>query len=330
MTIVLYKCSVCKRDIELLQNRFGLETIQRCIITHGCRGKLYQQRILQDFIRGDLPDDVTGLDNYQQRRILHNHRQAIESIEWIVTHNLGTFPAISVFVNRPTQDDNKNQIEITPTDIIIVDSNIIKLVFNRPESGIAQLVGRASDPKLLQPVIREALQELDTLQATTLGELTIATRTSAPDPEPTQITVELTYTTTDGIDVPITYAADNQPSIKSPWNSINAVIVNGKVFTVRSFNIVVAAQTTGVITNGSVVRISNVDTGTGVRNINANEMIILLADAPFTAVDRNTSQFIDVNEISGDTNPFAFFFDKGELVADETVIGNGHPPIRSI
>jgi hypothetical protein len=330
MAIVLYKCDVCKRDIEIIQNVRGLETPQRCVITHGCRGKLYQEKVLVDFVRGSLPADVTGLDNYQQRKVLYNHTQSIENQEWVIQHNLGTAPSVSVFVSRPSEADPDGTLEILPTDTIIESPDVIRLVFDRPESGLAQLVARASDPNLLQPFVREAATSLELNQVTAFSEFTIATRTSAPLAEPAQITIQLVYVTTGGIEVPIVYAADDQPSAVSPWNDTDRLIVNGKVFTTRSFNIIVAQQLSGVITNGSTVRLGYVDDGSGERSVVANELIFLLADSPYDNVDRRTTTYIDGVSVQGDDNPFAFFFDGGELVADETILQGIHPPIRSI
>ena len=149
MSIVVYRCDVCTREIELQKNPNGVETIQRCKITHGCRGKLYQVDVLPDYIRGSLPDNVTGLENWVQRRVLSDHTQSIERSEWTVTHNLGAFPSYSVFVDRPLVDDLEHREEITPTDVEIVDSNTLILKFDRNWSGIAQFVARASDPQLL-------------------------------------------------------------------------------------------------------------------------------------------------------------------------------------
>jgi len=331
MPIVLYKCDVCKRDIELIQNKTGLETIQRCVITHGCRGKLYQEKVLQDFIRGSLPPDVSGLDNYQQRKVLYDHTQSIETNEWLIQHNLGTAPSVSVFVDRPTSEDEDNREEITPDDIVVIDTDNIRLVFSRPESGIAQLVARASDPTLLQPFVREAEVGLATSQVTANSEFTIATRTSAPLAEPTQIIIELTYTTTDGISIAIPYAADDQPSVVSPWSTFDRIVINGKVYTVRSFNMVVTQQVTGIITNGSTLRLTGVDPdGSGLRPVVADEFAFLLASSPYDTVDKITTQYIDGVDVAGTANPFAFFFDTAEFFADETIIRDLHPPIRSI
>jgi len=331
MAIVLYKCDVCKRDIELIQNPTGLETVQRCVITHGCRGKLYQEKVLQDFVRGSLPTDVPGLTNYQQRKVLFDYAQSIETNEWLIVHNLGAAPFVSVFVDRPISGDENNRIELTPEDIIIVNSDVIKLVFGRPESGIAQLVARSSDPALLQPFVREADAALATTQVTANSEFSIATRTSAPLAEPTEIVVEITYTTTDGVTLAIAYSADDQPSVVSPWSTYDRVIINGKVYTVRSFNMVVAQQVSGIITNGSTLRLSGVDTdGAGMRPVEADEVAFLLATAPYDAVDKVTTKYIDGVDVAGTENPFSFFFDTAEFVADETIIRNIHPPIRPI
>ena len=114
MAVVVYKCDVCKREIQLQRKIRSLESIGRCTITNGCRGSLYQIDLLEDFVRGALPDPVSGLDDWQQRKVLHNHEQAIERDEWIIEHNMGSFPIVSVFVDRPIEGDLENREEITP------------------------------------------------------------------------------------------------------------------------------------------------------------------------------------------------------------------------
>ena len=131
MAVVVYKCNVCKREIELQRNKKGLESTNHCIITHGCRGELYQIDLFEDFIRGKFPDDVAGLDNWQQRKVLYNHSQTIERSTWNITHNMGTYPSVQVFVDRPIEGDEDNIEEIFPEDIIIVSKNTIQLVFDR-------------------------------------------------------------------------------------------------------------------------------------------------------------------------------------------------------
>ena len=82
MAIVVYKCDVCDREIEILQNPEGLETVGRCVITDGCRGNLYQIDTKQDFIRGKFPETVAGLTDWTQRKVLYDHTQSVATFQW--------------------------------------------------------------------------------------------------------------------------------------------------------------------------------------------------------------------------------------------------------
>lgn len=330
MPIVVYKCDVCKREIQLQRNIDGLETISRCVITHGCRGKLYHQKVLQDYIRGTLPEDVTGLENWLQRKVLHNHTQAIERQEWIIEHNLGTFPSVSVFVDRPIEGDLDNREEITPTDVEIVDPDTLLLRFERPWSGIAQLVARASDPNLLQPFVREAEEVILPQQISNNGAITIATQISSIG-ERSTISLRIRYQLANNEFRVITYPVDDQPSTNSPWVDFDKVVVKGKVYTVRSFNGIVAEMTTGVIVSGTNFRFTSIDkTGNEFVSINPNEVLILLANEPFETVDKIKDRFVDVTSVTSTKNPFALAYDAGEFFANEEIIEPVYPLIRSI
>lgn len=330
MAIIEYACDVCKRNIELQQNLTGLETPNRCIITHGCRGALYQTRVLTDFIRGTTPPSVAGLIDYQQRKVLFDYTQTIESQEWIIEHNLGTAPAASVFIKRPTNDDPNFLMEIIPELIEVVSTDSIKITFLRPESGIAQLVARASDPQLLQPVVNSTEVEIANVQVTTTSEFTIATRTSFPAVEPVTIDLQLTYTTSGGVEIPHLYTGISAPTITSPYVGVDRVVVGFDILTVRSFNIIIPEHLNGIITNGSTVRVTGVDHGTGLRSLVGGELFFMLTNPPFGAVDTNRSQFIDGGDVAGEDNPFAFFFDQSELFAQETIVKNIHPAIMPV
>lgn len=331
MAVVVYKCDVCKRETEKRRNPAGLETIQRCTITHGCRGKLYQERVLLDFIRGQLPDSVSGLDDWISRKVLHNHQQTIEQLEWTIPHNMGINPVVSVFVDRPTQANPTNQEEITPQDVVIVDDNTIKLVFEREYSGIAQLIARQSDPDLLNPPARIVETAAESNQFSHSGEVTIATLISSIGEEPS-INLNIAYTTSNVAPVIVAYTADDQPNINSPWVDYNKVVIRGKMFTVRSYSGLVPEMTNGVIGNGSTFRFIGIDPdGTRFfRDIERGEVMILLSDAPHARVDKRRDIFIDVTDITSTENPFGLFYDTSEFYADNDVIQNVYPPIRSI
>lgn len=331
MAIVVYKCDVCKREVELQRNIEGLERVHRCTITQGCRGKLYQTKLLPDYIRGGIPDDVSGLDNWTQRKVLHNHTQAIERDEWIIAHNMGAAPIVSVFVDRPLEGNLDNREEITPTDVIYQTEDIVVLRFDRPWSGIAQLVGRQSDPNLLRPFERAAEQVVSAAQITASSEISVATLVSADNANPA-ISFNIQYDTSTGTAPTINYVADDQPSTNSPWVDFNKVVVKGKIYTVRSFSSLVPEMTTGVINNGSTFRFTEVDWigDQSFTSIEPGQVLILLASSPYQVVDKQRNQFIDVTSVTETQNPFGFYYDSGELFADEGIVQTVYPLIRSV
>jgi hypothetical protein len=331
MAIVVYKCDVCKREIERIRNPKGLDTIQKCIITHGCRGKLYQIKVLEDYSRGSFPEDVSGLDNWLQRKVLYNHNQAIERTEWIITHNLGTLPAIQVFVNRPIEGNEDNQEEIQPLDIILVDNNTIKVVFDRKYAGIAQLTTRQSDPNLLNPVTPTSTAETTFQQISNNGEITIATRISTVGTN-VNTNIKLLFNTTQGSTPTISFNADDQPALDSAWNDFNTIILKGKIYTVRSFNAITSEMTSGIIGNGSTFVFSAIDpiSTQAFRNITSDEVILLTANSPYSTFDKIVDKYVDVSDSSSDATVFDFFYDSGEFFVQSTIIQSIYPHIRSI
>lgn len=343
MSIVVMKCDTCKREIELQRNIRGLESVGRCTITHGCRGSLYQVKLHPDYIRGTIPDSVTGLDDWKQRKILHDHTQTIERNEWTITHNMGVVPAVSVFVDRPIEGDLNNREEITPQDVIPIDSNTIKLVFDRAWSGIAQLVSRQSDPDLLRPTTRELIETEDAIQISNQGEITIATRVNpsiiSPDLSASVISLVMEYDTTSGAIIQELYSADDTPTLLSPWNGseYDRIVVNvnstRQPYTVRSFNALTQNMTSGNIDSGSTFKFNQVDpagTGSNFRDIDAGEIIILLASKPFDNVDKLTDQYIDVLKVTPTLNPFGFFYNNGEFFATPDIVTRVFPQILNI
>jgi len=343
MAIVVYKCDTCKREIELQRNVSGLETFGRCVITHGCRGSLYQVNLHPDYIRGSIPDPVSGLDDWKQRKVLHNHTQSIERDEWIIEHNMGVVPSVSVFVDRPIQDDPDYQEEITPDDVIAIDDNILKLVFDRPWSGNAQLVSKQSDPNLLRPTTR-IFEETETqFQISNLGEISIATRINPADPtldlsEPI-ISLLVEFNTTLGGLLSELYSADDQPSLNSPWrgSEYDRVVINvnsaRQPFSVRSFNAITQNITVGNVDSGSTFKFVGVDptgTGSSFRDIEKGEVLILLATDPYDIVDKVLDRYIDVYDVSDTKNQFGFFYNNGEFFATTETITDVFPTILNI
>jgi hypothetical protein len=328
MSIVVYKCDTCKREIELQRNIHGLEHTYRCNITHGCRGKLYHQRLLLDHIRENLPVDVVGLDNWVPRKILFNFIQTIERNEWTINHQMGTNPMVSVFVNQPIEGNPDNLVEVTPEDVIIVDKNTIIVKLNRPWSGIAQLVGRQSDPTILDTT---TIQPTDAVvppyQISVNGTITVATRVSSlGDPESIPFNVEYR---TPGSTTAVNYNAVS-PTIHSPWSDANRITLKGKVYTVRTFYALLSDMASGAIGSGSTFRFVDVLDGSEYREIQRDEIVVLLAQPPYQTVDKITDKYIDVSSITEETNTFALYYNRGEFFALSQVAQNVYPHIRLV
>ena len=140
MSIVVYKCPVCDRTIDIVQNPKGLDTVGRCVITDGCRGKLYQLDFKQDFTRGRFPDAVAGLTDWTQRKVLYDHTQAVSDSVWLIQHDLGVFPSVQVYVNIPSGNDIV-LTEVEPLSINIIDENNLSVTLDRNQSGVRPSCG---------------------------------------------------------------------------------------------------------------------------------------------------------------------------------------------
>lgn len=326
MAVVVYKCNTCKREKQFVHNPQGLETVGRCTITFGCRGTLFRTNFLRDFQRTNLPDPVPGLDDWFARKVLHNHTQAIAQEQWTITHNMGTFPSVSAFVDRPIQGNPDNRDEVTPTDIVVVDENTVRLVFDRRQSGIAQLVARQSDPDLFDTESVQPETQPSSLQLTNNGELTLATLINTFNEEPV-LTFDITYQPSSGSPITITHAVDLQPSIDSSWSDVDRVLIKGKIYKIRSVNII--DQIASTIPTGSAFRFTQVVPGSGTpQNIEKGQVLLLFADQPFGTVDKNTRQSIDVTSVTQNTNTFSLFYDSPELYARPDIVQQVFPPIR--
>lgn len=338
MAIVVYKCNECKREKEFQRNIEGLENIQRCTITHGCRGKLYQVKVLDDYIRAAAPSRVAGLDDWRQRKVLHDHTQAIARTEWLIEHNLGVSPAISAFVNIPTADDPDNIEELLPTDIIIVDDDRVKLVFDRPWSGLAQLLARQSDPDLLRPFVRTVDTASVLQQISNDGVIVIATRVSTVG-DAGIIDLLTTYVTTQNTTVDNQYEVSVNSGLSlsdynsSSWSDLDLVVIRGKIYTIRAYNGIISEMADETISTGSTMSFSAIIDYTGsplattARNIAQDEVYILFASSPYETVDKVSNQYIDVFDI---VNTDTLVYNTGEFFIQDDLIQKIYPPIQSV
>lgn len=323
MSVVTYKCDTCNRQVEIPQNKKGLEVIQRCVITDGCRGKLHQTELKLNYIRGSLPDSVFGINDWTQRGVLYNHNQTIRSQVWTVTHNLGVFPSIQTYVERAVSSESGDKIElieIIPESIQTINVNELNVTFNKPESGIAQCIARSTRPTTQQT---QTVTTTST-QISTGGELSIATLDNS-----LTIDVYLRFVSPTGTETTIVYTVDDEPSVLSPWVSVNKVIVKGKTYTVRSFNFLYLLGnirnefTDGTIPNGSAFSITGL-------NSNSQELLILLSAEPHTQFDKIKNQYLDPTTITLAQASTSLIYTEAELYASATLIKTIYPYIYEL
>jgi len=335
MAVVLYRCDVCKREKEYVRIIDGIENINRCTITHGCRGSLYQIDLMSDFTQAGVSTPVFGLDEWLPRRVLYDHTQVIARSTWTIPHNLGTTPAISVFVNIPTETDINNMVEISPTDVIIVDSNNIMLVFDRQWSGVAQLVARQSPPDILSSTTIESASIRSRRQISIGGEITIATRV------PTigtcaNVGIMVSFTTATGNTEQHLYSNVSESLLNSvsPWSDFDSVVIKGKIYTVRSYQGIYQSIQDDIVGNGSTFTYDTITECSGsppnTRSIEKNEVLLLMSNPPFATVDKDTGIYVDVTDITPTMNQFALVYDNGEFFIDEAAIKTIYPAIRNI
>jgi len=342
MAVIQYQCDVCDRIIDLPQNKKGLEVVQRCIITDGCRGKLSQLAIKLDHLRGNFPERVKNLNDYVQRQTLYNHRQSVKLEEWDIVHNLGIAPSIQVFVERP-KDINLNEIDITvidpnslvdifeidPESIAIIDGNRIKVNFEQPEKGIVQLIAKSTKPKVLEDSI--IVDEIaPVIELTHDSELTIATKS-----DDVSINLVLEFKTPTGIFHTKDYTVDNV-SIDSAWVDFDEALIAGAKYTIRSFNFKDNDPIFNTdIPSGSSVYIKSIDTvppvvGIEPRSLERKEVLGLLTNYPHEVQDKNVNQYIDFFNINVNNLESQIIFNENDLLIESKSLSSVFPAILRI
>lgn len=314
-----YQCDTCNRKTRVVENKYGLDVIQRCIITAGCLGKLYKVQTKKEvYDTPPVTPEVPGLEDWFQRKVLYTYTQSIESNSWTIQHNLGSKPIVHVLVNRqdPLDPSNTILVEVIPKKVTLINLNVVQVEFDTNESGVAQCVAAAS-ANTTNPPTQFASVNVENYQLTNNGILTVATLDSSP-----LVDIDLVYTITESSQTIQYTGIDNTPSIGSPWVNANTVFVNGRTYTVRSFDIVQTQLAppyfaAGLISNGSGVYFEDV--------FAPNEVLILLARRPYEVVDRNYTAYIDTALISK-TAP-QMFYDAGELFAPQSLFKSTYPPI---
>ncbi len=303
MAVVIYTCDTCKREIEIPQNKYGVEVIGHCIITNNCNGSLKQQSIKPAYIRGKLPaPDSTGLEDWAPRRVFFNYKQTIAAKKWIVPHNLDTNPSVQVYVY--TVDGFL--VEATPAvrnyTLTYVSPFELMVEFRDPTTGVVQCIARSTAASDMVAPTSVKTAQFNTA-ITGGGVLTIATLSDVADMTlDIQFISPLFFTPS----VKITATFSTVPSFLSPWKNAHKLFFNGKLYTVRTaivatdiFNNKVAAASPFYFSaasfgGGSPITIGGYDTG----NVKVGDVVVLLANEPYDEIDRKPQQILDIVDIT--------------------------------
>lgn len=319
--IVTYTCDTCNRDVDVLYNKYGIDTAQRCIITDGCLGTLHKKKKHSVASRAQvLADPVDGLEYWYQKKLLYQHVQSTTSTTWKVKHNLGIIPAIKIYIKTQTSPNATPQYQEVQADSITQeDKNTLILTFAAPVSGFASCFTVTSENRTEQVTTPTESRML----LTNAGELTIAVDSALAatffDVTPT---FALTATFNSSPPFQYTYKIDNFPSILSPWVNVagQQCVVNGKRYQIFSFNVVSSDIQRNGISSAPVV-FSLLD----LVAIAPKQVIILLASPPFTVYDKIANKYVDVTRVDP-TNP-QLSYNNGEMYAEANIVSITYPPI---
>lgn len=334
-----YKCTICKRQVERVENVNGLDVFSKCIITDGCRGKLRKTGRNLDNIRESFPSFESDLTDYAPRNSFARHTQSIESSSWVVNHGLNCDPEVVVFV----KSDNGKYV---PLDCALFESKPLsnvssRLTFSTPVSGIAHLIARSSSVASTKGVTVAT----PSTQVTVGGSFVFALpKYITKDSSGRSITMDLNDPIGD-IKVEIILEKPNEEEIfcfeklqgmldVTPWSGISEILVaKRKSYYLRTKNIL-DFSTFGNpdlkfsdIPEGTRLRFVNVDYGTGVTQpVESRGLLVLLSTAPYGFTDKIRNKFLDIGELASSGTYLSY--SNGEFYVASSTIERTYPPIE--
>lgn len=382
MSISVYQCSVCSRKIELLENKKGLDCVDRCIITNFCKGHLTKITSKQEYVTGKRTPIVAGIDDWVQRKSFYQHTQSLASTVWVIRHNLNCDPSIQAFTGNPP-------VENSPI-IKYIDSNTTQLTFVSSFTGVAHCVARSSTVKQLDItpdpapaasiLISSSYLNLPAFGDVVIGILGVELNSS--------VRLAVTFIQPSGLPTSVQYQTTNQ-GVSTTWNAAK-VRANLKVYGIKSFNLNTSVPTNSkCVFDGfafTVVNRDGVDTISFAGNnlwkfvpgfifyiidpvssvsskytvesaslqgdtthvvvvesvpnsgtvfdvvlpFAASEAVILFANPPYAAEDKNSKQLVQIANISPASSLTNLHLIDRQLVATPQIVSTIYPEIISL
>ena len=310
--IIVYKCDVCDREVQLQRKPKTIETAGRCIITDKCRGKLYVERLIKTtspFIK--RTEEVVGLDNFYQRNKLFKFTQLYEKSTWSIEHNLESFPIISVY------DVDKNVIPDSDFQVTIIDKNKITLKFNTFVSGTAELYVREVSKTTTVVAVSDELETTPVSSDAALGTMAVLTRSAAA----IGTSVSLKTTSSNG-QIQFSSATIASSSGSSPWSGYSKVVIRNITYYIGFIDFFSNGFNASLISNGTIIEVDQDNAS------NTAVTHFLLADDPFDRADIIRDQVLEVSKINATTS--SLFFDNDEVFCNNKYITKLYPKLITI
>jgi hypothetical protein len=323
----VYKCSICNRKIRVPTNKKGLDIINYCTITSGCKGKLNRVTLIKDINETPaLTPAENNVNDWFQRKTLYTHIQTVTSNIWNIPHNLNGKPNIHTFLNKMV-NNKKELVSVLQPTTTIIDSNNIRLTFDRTESGLAQLVTLSSS-NITNPLLNTttSISSSNVLMSTSTGLISIGTLNTD-----SIISIELTFIIAGHAPIVILYdGIDNIPSITSPWSDVNVCFLNGKSYTVRSLEIISHLHAINYFLTGQIPPQGCSFYISKVNNVIPayNDIIMLGVKYPFTSVDKIYDNYVNFSAETSSSRGIIYSF--GQIYATPTTLKPVFPYITVV
>ncbi len=349
MATINYKCSVCKKEVELLENSIGLNVVGTCSLTDGCAGKLLFQKRNPYNIRESIRYYNDDLLDYDPRNKFYKHVQNNKNNTWKVNHDLNNHPIVVVFV-KTNNSNILQKLDNSSYSVSYTNENSLT-ISDLPQqfTGIAHCIARTSSPS--SSII--ATPETEYYQVTTGGTFTFAipkllTKFDyAPTVTPTP-TLPLDLYNSGDIRLEIGITRPNEEEIvcsekvpvtqiSSPWLSWSEVIIrNRRNYYIKMKNLLNFTtfddsnlQFTD-IPNGTKIRFIRIDYGTGVyQTIPSRGAFLMLSKKPYSLTDKNLKQVVDLGEII-DSKYWHLTYNNGEVYIELDAVEGTYPDIRKV
>lgn len=349
MATIKYKCDICKREIDIVEKPYNLNVFSKCIITNGCRGKLSKLSRNLDNFRSLIPKPMEGVSDYIKRKVFYKHNQNLISTKWKISHNLGTPPAIEIYVLN-----NNNYINLNFDDYKVeyIDKNTAHIIFDVPQSGIAHCISRSSVPDYNL----ESRKDIEMFQVTTNGIFVFAlpkyithytinppNQPLSPLPidtsnPPKPIRIEVSIIQPNMEEVICVETISNDINNNTPWINWREILVrkrrnyNVKTKSIFTFNRTLQLD---IITEKDIapetqIRFLRIDYGTGdLQPIDQDGLLMLIANTPYHSIDKIKNKVIDVNNVSFSDYNY-FIYRDGEVYTAVENIENIYPDIQRV